>query len=125
MSSHRFIRVLSALVLACALSAASASAQEIAGEWTMNVDLDAGSGVAIFVLSVDGSEITGTYSGIAGDQQVTGTVNDDGSVTFGFESADAGAVEFRGTVDGDTMSGECEYGALGAGSFNGTRAESN
>jgi hypothetical protein len=113
---------LAALALAIALCAPSrASAQSVAGRWLLDVTLDAGSGRATFVLQVDGNRITGTYGGVLGEQEVTGTIEGN-TVRFGFESPDAGEVTFEGTIEGDTMEGTCEYGALGTGSFSGTRA---
>ncbi len=112
-----------AIVLALALggTATPASAQSVAGIWRLDVTLDAGSGQATFNLQVQGNTITGTYGGVLGEQAVTGTV--EGNVArFGFESPDAGEVRFDGIVEGNTMEGTCEYGALGAGTFTGTRA---
>jgi len=98
-----------------------AGAQTVAGTWLLDVTLDAGSGRASFVLRAEGNTITGTYSGVLGDQDVTGTL--EGNVArFGFESPDAGKVSFEGTIEGNTMEGTCEYGALGPGSFSGTRS---
>jgi hypothetical protein len=101
--------------------AAPADAQGVAGTWLLDVTLDAGSGRATFTLQVQGNTITGTYAGVLGDQEVTGTVEGN-NVTFGFDSPDAGKVTFEGVVEGDTMEGTCEYGALGAGDFTGTRS---
>ncbi len=110
------------IVLALALGgAAPAAAQSVAGIWRLDVTLDAGSGQATFNLQVEGSTITGTYGGVLGEQAVTGTV--EGNIArFGFESPDAGEVRFDGIVEGNTMEGTCEYGALGAGTFTGSRA---
>ena len=112
-----------ALVIALALSgaAAPAAAQTVAGIWRLDVTLDAGSGQATFNLQVEGNTITGTYGGVLGEQAVTGTI--EGNIArFGFESPDAGEIRFDGIIEGNTMEGTCEYGALGAGTFTGTRA---
>jgi len=111
------------LAVACAfgVAASPAAGQDVAGRWTMDVDLDAGSGQATFVLQVSGMDITGTYTGVLGDQRVTGTIEGN-VVRFGFESPDAGAVRFDGVVEGSTMQGTCEYGLLGTGTFTGTKA---
>lgn len=112
---------LTAVALALGLSAAPSAAQSVAGTWVLDVGLAAGSGQATFELEVEGSTITGTYVGILGEQEVTGTV-DGSSVEFGFESPDAGAVHFEGTVEGTTMEGTCQYGQLGSGTFSGTKS---
>ena len=104
-----------------AWTAPVAAQTTVAGTWLLDVTLDAGSGRASFVLTANGNAIAGTYTGVLGEQQVTGTL--EGNVaTFGFESPDAGKVTFEGTIEGNTMEGTCEYGALGTGSFSGTRS---
>lgn len=110
-----------AVALALGVAASSASAQDLAGRWVLDVTLDAGSGQATFVFEVDGSSITGTYEGVLGSERITGTIEGN-TVRFGFESADAGEVVFNGTVEGTTMEGTCEYGLLGAGTFTGGKA---
>lgn len=109
------------LAFAFGVAASPAAAQSVEGRWLLDVDLDAGSGQATFVLQVEGSNITGTYAGVLGDQNVTGTINGN-MVSFGFESPDAGQVTFEGTIEGNTMQGTCEYGMLGAGTFRGSKA---
>jgi hypothetical protein len=116
-ASHAFV-----IAIALALgSATPAVAQSVAGIWRLDVTLDAGSGQATFNLQVDGNTITGTYGGVLGEQTVTGIV--EGNIArFGFDSPDAGEVRFDGIVEGSTMEGTCEYGALGTGTFTGSRA---
>jgi len=69
---------------------------------------------------VSGTNITGTYAGVLGEQQITGTIEGN-VVRFGFDSPDAGTIQFDGIVDGNTMEGTCEYGQLGGGTFTGTK----
>lgn len=113
------------LLLAAVLSAlalpSSAAAQQVAGTWVLSVDLDAGSGDATFVFEVDGGAITGTYTGTLGEQEVTGTIEGT-AVRFGFSEDQVGDVTFQGTIDGDSMSGACDYGLLGSGTFSGSRS---
>lgn len=96
-----------------------AVAQSVAGRWVLTVTLDAGSGDATFVFQQQGDSLTGTYSGVLGEQKVTGRVSN-GVVEFSFESQ-AGTVVYRGKVVGDTMEGTCAYGQLGQGTFKGRR----
>jgi hypothetical protein len=109
-----------ALALAFGLAASPAAAQDVAGRWVLDVNLDAGSGQATFLFEVDGTNITGTYTGVLGEQPITGTIEGD-IVRFGFESEDAGEVTFDGIIDGNSMEGTCEYGLLGSGNFFGTK----
>ena len=78
-------------LIAVALFAIAALAADISGTWSADVNLDAGSGTATFVLKQAGDQITGTYSGALGDAKVTGTVKGD-AVEWGFEHSEAGKV---------------------------------
>lgn len=108
-------------ILTAAAFPASASTQQVAGTWVLSVELDAGSGDATFVLEVNGGEITGTYAGTLGNQDVTGTIESN-TVKFGFSEDQVGDVTFEGTIDGDSMAGDCDYGLLGSGTFSGSRS---
>ena len=80
----------------------------------------AGGGDATFVFAQEGSAITGTYSGALGDDiELTGSF-EDGEFRFTFDSQ-AGEIIFYGTVDGNTMEGDCIYGQLGDGVFEGSK----
>ena len=112
-----------ALALVAMTPAADLAAQDVAGRWVLSVDLDVGSGDATFVFESDGNEFSGTYSGTLGERvPVTGTV-DGSTVRFTFSVDEVGDVEFRGTIEGDEMSGSCTYGMLGAGTFSGSRRD--
>ena len=109
-----------ALVLSTGAILAPLAAQDIAGNWIMSVDLDAGSGEVSFVFEVEDGKITGTYAGAFGEADLTGTI--EGSVViFTFALEDGTEVTYSGTVDGDTMIGECDYGVGGAGTFEGSK----
>ncbi len=98
----------------------TAAAQDMSGTWMLSVDLGAtGVGEATFVLEQEGNEITGTYTGALGEQDVTGTI-DGSAVVLTFDS-EAGTITYEGTVDGDAFQGTCEYGQLGSGSFEGSK----
>ena len=116
----RSLFLATAAALALAVGAGPAAGQGLAGSWLFDVRLDAGSGQATFEFQVEGTRITGTYGGILGEQAVTGTIEGN-VVKFGFESPDAGSVRFDGVLDGDTLEGTCEYGALGVGAFTGKK----
>ena len=105
-----------------ALLAAPVSAQDITGTWILSVDLGpGGGGDATFVLEQEGTAVTGTYTGALGDNiELSGTL-EDGEIRLTFESQ-AGEIIFYGTVDGDTMEGDCIYGQLGDGFFEGSKS---
>ena len=111
-----------ALLLLCAAGApAQAAAQDVAGTWVLSVQLDAGGGDATFVFEVDGNQITGTYSGALGEQEVTGTIEGT-TVRFRFDDDQVGEVTYEGTLEGTSMSGRCSYGLLGEGTFSGAKS---
>ena len=104
-------------LIAVALFAVAALAADISGTWSADVNLDAGSGTATFVLKHTGDQITGTYSGALGDAKVTGTVKGD-AVEWGFEHSEAGKVRYSGTLKSAAkIEGTVEYGQLGKGTF--------
>ncbi len=102
--------------------AVPASAQDITGTWVLSVDPGtAGGGDATFVFAQEGSAITGTYSGALGDDiEFTGTL-EDGEFRLTLDSQ-AGEIIFYGTVEGNTMEGDCIYGQLGDGVFEGSKS---
>ncbi len=117
-----------AACLGLGIGVVSVSAADITGTWMLDVVLDAGGGTATFVLKqepcqeavCEGDRITGTYEGLFGFVDVTGSITGD-QVKFSFEADQAGLVSFEGTVSGNTMKGECDYGPVGAGTFEGKK----
>jgi polyisoprenoid-binding protein YceI len=122
MKQYRLITAGAAFLLTLAASApAQAAAQDVAGTWVLSVQLDAGGGDATFVFEVDGTQIAGSYAGALGERDVTGTV-EGSTVKFGFEDDQVGEVSFEGTIEGTSMSGRCNYGLLGEGTFSGNKS---
>jgi hypothetical protein len=101
------------------LATASLSAAEVTGTWKLDVVMDAGSGTATFVFKQDGEKLTGTYQGVLGKADVTGTVKGD-KIEFSFSGRGVDA-HYAGKVTGDTMEGTCEYGQVGSGTFKGKK----
>ena len=107
------------LALCCSLAQAG---HHLNGTWKFNVTLgDGQGGVATIELTAqpDGT-LAGSYSGAAGEAPVTGSVEGT-SVRFSFDSPAAGTVTYDGTYDQGVLSGSCNYGLAGAGTFSGTR----
>ncbi len=101
------------------VAVASLSAADVTGSWEFDVVLDAGSGTAAFVFKQDGEKLTGTYQGVLGEAEVTGTVKGD-TVEFSFSGRGVDA-HYQGKVTHDTMEGTCEYGQIGSGTFKGKK----
>jgi hypothetical protein len=105
----------------CALLLASfilnAAPADLSGTWTFSVDLEGGGhGDPTFVLKQEGAKLTGTYSGPAGEQKVTGNVNGN-QATFGFEfepDGDKTKATYTATIDSPTtMHGTIEFKSAG------------
>jgi hypothetical protein len=112
----RIMRTTALLILSAALTLAA----DISGKWTFTVNLDAGSGTPGFEFVQKGEALTGTYKGTFGEAKLTGTVKGD-KVEFNF-SSDAGTAKYSGTLDGATkISGTCDYGEAGKGTFTGVK----
>ncbi|HSM77165.1 MAG TPA: hypothetical protein VLT57_06060 [Bryobacteraceae bacterium] len=111
-------------ILLMALASASLSAADLSGVWSADVDLDAGSGTATFEFKQAGNTLTGSYSGQLGDAKITGAV-DGQKVEWSFEASPQGdpiQVTYSGTLSDDgTISGKCQYGSLGSGTFKAAR----
>ena len=99
-------------------------AHDISGNWDFNVDTSAGSGSPSFVFKQDGEKLTGTYSGLLGKADLTGTVKGD-QIDFKFHfdySGQSGTAHYSGTIESATqMKGKVEFGDLGDGTWTGTK----
>lgn len=110
-----------AVMLTTSVFAADAN---VAGEWDLTVETQAGAGNPHFSLKQDGTKISGTYKGMLGESPVTGTVKGN-DISLSFEVNAQGtdlAVSYTGTVDGATMKGTVKMGDLGEGTFTGKKA---
>ena len=62
------------VVLCLTLLGLNLAAADLSGTWSADVTLDAGSGTATFAFKQTGDKLTGTYTGVAGTADITGTV---------------------------------------------------
>ncbi|MGA2738806.1 MAG: hypothetical protein ABSG65_15325 [Bryobacteraceae bacterium] len=99
-------------------------AHDISGNWEFSVDTAAGSGSPSFIFKQDGEKLTGTYTGLLGKADLTGTVKGD-QIDFKFDfsySGQSGVAHYTGTIDSDKkMKGKVEIGDLGEGTWTGTK----
>ena len=79
------LRRFSRTALLLTLFAAAAPVADISGAWDFNVETSQGSGDPSFVFKQDGEKLTGTYTGLLGSAELTGTVKGD-HIEFSFES---------------------------------------
>jgi len=90
---------------------------DLTGTWSAEVVLDAGSGTASFVFKQTGDNLTGTYTGVVGSANVTGTVKGT-DVEWSFDAGDAGKISYKGKIDASgKITGTVQYGQLGNGKF--------
>ena len=105
------------VTLCLLLISLSLSAADVSGTWSAAVTLDAGSGTATFAFKQTGDKLTGTYTGIAGTADVTGTVNGS-DVEWSFDAAQVGKISYKGKLDDSgKIAGTVQYGQLGSGKF--------
>ena len=84
----------------------------------------AGTGSPSFVFTQSGEKLTGTYSGLLGKADLTGTVKgDEIDFTFDFAySGQSGVAHYSGTVESDKkMKGKFDIGELGEGTWTATK----
>jgi len=118
MSRLLLIAVLAGLALTPLL------AHDVSGTWEFSVDTAAGSGSPSFVFHQAGEKLTGTYSGLFGKAELSGTVKGD-QIDFKFDfsySGQSGVAHYSGTIENDKrMKGKVEIGDLGEGTWTGTK----
>ena len=111
-------------LLVFALIPVAALAHDITGKWTFQVDTDAGSGSPTFVFKQTGEKLTGTYSGLFGTADLTGTVKGD-EIEFSFEAGTAdqkAKIVYKRKIESAAkMAGSADLGGLGSGTWTGTK----
>jgi opacity protein-like surface antigen len=117
-------RLLIAMLAAGLMSTAALAADaNLAGEWDMAVETQAGSGHPHFSFKQSGSTLTGTYKGQLGEAPVTGTVKGN-EATWSFKVNAQGmdlTITYTGTVEGDTIKGKLTLGDMAEGTFTGKK----
>ena len=117
------VMTMTTLLMAAGLFAQTPA--DVAGDWALMVDTDAGPTTPSVVLEQDGTELTGHYSSeTLGEADVTGSVSGN-EVQFSFSASAQGFdvdVSYTGTLQDDgTLSGQISLGGLGGGTFTGKR----
>jgi hypothetical protein len=108
------------ITLLAGLACMQLAAHDITGNWEFTVDTAAGSGSPSFVFKQVGDKLTGTYTGLFGKADLTGTVKGN-QIDFKFDfsySGQSGVAHYTGTVESEKkMSGKVEIGDLGEGTW--------
>ncbi|HYK88661.1 MAG TPA: hypothetical protein VE398_07815 [Acidobacteriota bacterium] len=95
----------------------------ITGTWLFQVETPMGTGSPTFTFTQKGQKLTGHYTGILGEADVTGTVRGN-AVTFSFEVESQGVkgtVTYAGTVEKDIMKGTARLADVTEGTFTARR----
>ena len=110
-------------VVALLAGAAHAQKVDVTGKWVFNVQTDQGSGSPTFTFKQEGEKLSGRYSGLFGEADLTGTVKGN-AIQFTFKANAQGTDvdnKYEGTVDKDTMKGTLDIAGFAAGTFTGKR----
>jgi len=103
-------------------AASQASSIDVTGDWTVQVETDAGSGSPSFSFKQDGEKLTGQYKGLLGESEVAGSVKGS-QIEFSFKVSGQieGTVVYTGTTDGATMKGKVNLAGAAEGTFTGKK----
>jgi L-seryl-tRNA(Ser) seleniumtransferase len=105
------------------LMAALAFAADLTGVWDFAVETDMGSGTPRITFKQDGETLTGQYDGQLGSVPLKGTVKGN-QFEFAIEVEPTGekmTVKYKGTIDGDKVTGTIDFAGQASGKFTGTR----
>jgi hypothetical protein len=100
------------MALVLAATGYAQQATKVAGKWEMTSEGRQGPMTRDMTIEQEGEKIKGVISSQRGDQELTGTVKGkDISFTVKFQTPNGErTVEYKGTVDGDSMKGTVEMG---------------
>src|SRR5262245_51557898 len=120
-------RTLTLFMLTVFVAMTTAFAQEasVKGKWDASIDTAQGPTPVTLTFSVEGDKVTGTLGSSRGDMVVTGTISGT-DITFGgtFEvNGQSIPISFKGKVEGDSMSGQVDFGGMGGGGWSAKRAK--
>jgi hypothetical protein len=110
-------------VLFVALAPPAAHATDVSATRLMAVKFGKVNGTPTFVLTQRDDKATGTFKGLVGEADVSGTVTGQRDQII-LQDAEPGAdleVVYTGTGDGDSMSGKVEFIGAGEGTFTGKK----
>ena len=96
----------------------------IDGTWNLTIETPIGTQESSLEAHASGGALTGTQSSPDGAQAIQDGVvdGDEASWSITISSPMAMTLEFKGTVDGDTLSGSVKLGMFGEAKFAGVRA---
>ena len=111
---------------ACILlvGAALLAAADVTGTWQFEVETSQGSGSPTFTFKQEGEKLSGTYTGLLGKAEVSGTVKGD-KIEFSFtvsQEGISGKIRYWGVIESATrMKGEAEFAEFGKATWTATK----
>ena len=101
------------------------SAPNVAGKWTMTLEMSMGTATPALELKQNGTAITGTYTGRYGKFELQGTLKER-TIQFSFTMGAEGqtvTMSFTGEVatDGQSMKGTADLGEMGEATWSAKR----
>ncbi|MBI3681991.1 MAG: hypothetical protein HY235_16535 [Acidobacteria bacterium] len=101
-----------------------ATAADITGTWSFEVQMDAGAGTPVFEFKQSGEKLTGKYQGQLGEAPLEGTVSGN-NIKFIFKLSlgdEPVEVTYEGVIEGaDSMKGKATYGSFASGTWTARR----
>jgi len=94
------------------------------GTWNVTMNSPMGAQDATLVLATDGGTLTGSMNSPQGSMDITDGTIDGDALTWKAALTQPMPItlEFKATVDGDSISGDVALGSFGNATFSGTRA---
>ena len=94
------------------------------GTWDVTTNTPMGAQKGTLTLKTDGDSLSGTMSGAQGTAEIKDPAVNGNDVSWKLEitSPMPMTLEFSGSVDGDSISGNVKLGSFGNATFEGTRA---
>jgi hypothetical protein len=122
---NRLVYALSALVCALILSAsATAQSPGVTGDWDVTINSPQGARTVQLSLKQDGEKLTGKIKSQRGETPLEGEVKGKEikfKYTVKFQDQDL-VISMSGSVDGDAMKGDADFGGFAQGDWNAKRA---
>jgi hypothetical protein len=124
----RMVCALSALVCALVLAAsATAQSPSVTGDWDVTINSPQGARTVQLSLKQDGEKLTGKIKSQRGDTPLEGEVKGKEikfKYTVKFQDQDL-VISMSGSVDGDAMKGDADFGGFAQGDWNAKRASAD
>ena len=102
---------------------ASGSARDVAGRWDLHIDFAYGNADHKLFVEQDGADLTGTHLGEKTSGELSGWVDGDRVRFHDRQQYEGGSFQyqFEGTVTGDAMQGEVDFGEYGTAAWSAKR----